>query len=165
VNAKKIDYQGGYEKSIPALISALSGANGVHLHGAIHAELTHHPVQAIVDDDVAGMIGRFLRGIQIDDETLALNLISQVGAIPGHFLDKAHTRRWWKTEQFLPAVADRVPLAEWQQTKSDVLTNARQRLDKILASHAPTPLPPAAEEEIDRILADAQAYFRKKEEL
>jgi trimethylamine--corrinoid protein Co-methyltransferase len=165
VNAKKIDYQCGYEKSLPALTSALSGANGVHLHGAIHAELTYHPVQAIIDDDVAGMIGRFLRGAQIDEETIAVNLITQVGSIPGHFLDKEHTRRWWKTEQFLPAVADRIPLAEWKQEKPDVLSNAKRKMEKILASHAPAELPEGVEKDIRRILEDAVDYYKKKGEL
>jgi trimethylamine--corrinoid protein Co-methyltransferase len=164
VNAKKSDYQCGYEKSIPALVSALSGANGVHLHGAIHAELTYHPVQAIMDEDVAGMIGRFIQGAEIDEETIAANLIAQVGCIPGHYLDKAHTRNWWKREQFLPLVADRTPLAEWMHDKPDALANARRRMEEILADHRST-LPEPVDGEICRILDDARQYYRKKGEL
>ena len=166
VNSKKIDYQCGIEKSIPALISALSGANGVHLHGAIHAELTFHPVQAIVDDDVAGMIGRFLKGVQIDDETLAINLIDQVGSIPGHYLGQAHTRQWWKSEQFMPAVADRTPLNdEWAKEKNDIVTNARKHCDHILKTHEPLALSAEADKDISRILKDARKFYTKMGEI
>jgi trimethylamine--corrinoid protein Co-methyltransferase len=73
--SKQIDFQGGYERSIGALNLALFGANMILLHGGICAELTHHPIQAVLDDDLAGMIGRFTEGIDFNDETLAIDLI------------------------------------------------------------------------------------------
>jgi len=79
-----------------ALISALTGAHIVQLHGSVHGELTYHPIQSILDDDIAGMIGRFIEGVNVSDQTLALDLIHEVGPIPGMFLDRNHTRLWWK---------------------------------------------------------------------
>ncbi|MCK4900778.1 MAG: trimethylamine methyltransferase family protein, partial [Anaerolineales bacterium] len=86
-SSKKIDFQCGYEKTIGALSAALSGANVVLFHGCVYGELAFHPIQAILDDDVAGMIGRFIEGVQVTPETLALDLIGQVGPIPGFYLD------------------------------------------------------------------------------
>ena len=57
-------------------------------------EFTFHPVQAIIDNDIVGMIGRFLQGVQVNEETLALDLINEVGPIPSLYLDKEHTRIW-----------------------------------------------------------------------
>jgi len=71
ISSKRIDFQSGYEKAVPALLSAISGTGYVGMHGSISAELTFHPLQAIIDDDLAGMIGRFLSGILVNDETLA----------------------------------------------------------------------------------------------
>ncbi len=83
-NSKEIDFQCGYEKSMNSLLPALCGGNGVSIHGAIFGELTHHPLQAILDDDVVGMIGRFLQSVEVNDETLAVDVIKEVGPIPAH---------------------------------------------------------------------------------
>jgi len=104
--SKTPDYQCCYEKAFRALTTGLSGGSARPLHGGVYGELSHHPVQAILDDDIAGMVGRFLEGIAVNDETLAIDLIEEVGPIPGHFLNKAHTRKWWKLEQFIPKAAD-----------------------------------------------------------
>ena len=161
--AKRIDFQGGYERAISSLLFALSGANFILLHGGISSELTHHPVQAILDDDLAGMVGRFLEGITINDETLAIELIEQVGPIPGHFLNREHTRKWWQREQFVPRSADRLTYPEWINTgKKGCLDYARQRMDEILATHRPTPLTPGQEEDVERILEEARQYYKEK---
>jgi trimethylamine--corrinoid protein Co-methyltransferase len=165
VNSKKADYQCGYEKAMPALISAISGANGVHLHGAIHAELTYHPVQSILDDDVAGAIGRFVRGVDTDAEHLATEIISQVGPIPGHFLGQEHTRKFWRQEQYLPRVADRSPLSELDPDAHDALANAKRRFAEILERHQVHSLDEGKAREIQRILNDAERYYRDKGEL
>ncbi|MCF8106081.1 MAG: trimethylamine methyltransferase family protein [Desulfohalobiaceae bacterium] len=165
VNSKKADYQCGYEKAIPTLVSALSGANGVHLHGGIHAELTYHPVQSILDDDVAGMIGHFLRGVDINEETLAANLISQVIPGAGHFLGEEHTLKWFKQEQFFPNVADRTPLNQSGPDGPDALSNAKKRMAEILEKHRPPLLNAGKDQEIERILEEARRYYKNKGEL
>jgi trimethylamine--corrinoid protein Co-methyltransferase len=50
-------------------------------------ELLYHPVLSILDDDIPGWIGRFLQGVAVTDETMAIDLIKQVGPIPGHYLN------------------------------------------------------------------------------
>ena len=162
-NSKKPDYQCGYEKALRALVAGLSGANTLLLHGSVHGELTDHPLQAILDDDLAGMIGRFIEGITVNDETLAIDLIEEVGPIPGHFLNKAHTRKWWKREQFVPRAADRLTYPEWLKSgKKSCLDYARERMAEILATHKPTPLTPGQEEDIERILEQARKYYKEK---
>ncbi len=159
-SSKEADFQGGYERAMAALLCALSGASYVALHGSINGELTHHPVQAILDDDVAAMIGRFLEGVTVSDETLAIDLIEEVGPIPGHFLNKQHTRKWWKLEQSVPKAADRLTYPEWMAAgKKSCLDYARERMEKILATHRPTPLTAGQEENLERILEEARQYY------
>ena len=162
-NAKMPDYQSSYEKAFRIFVAGLSGANTLLYHGSVHGELTHHPIQAILDDDSAGMVGRFMEGITVDSETLAIDLIHEVGPIPGHYLDKAHTRKWWKLEQFLPKAADQLTYPEWLRTgKKTCLDYARERMDAILSSHKTTPLTSNQEEEVEKVLEEARKYYKKK---
>jgi trimethylamine--corrinoid protein Co-methyltransferase len=163
VVAKTIDYQAGYEKGMAGLLSALSGANHLLLHFGVSAEISAHPVQAVLDDDIAGMIGRFIAGEEISDETMAIALIHQVGPIPGHYLNTAHTRRWWKKEQYQPKAADRLTYPDWMASgKKTALDHAKGRVEAILASHEPAPLTPNQEADLERILAEARAFYRRK---
>lgn len=163
VSAKTIDYQAGYEKSIAGLASALSGVNHLLLHFAVSAELSAHPIQAVLDDDIAGMIGRFMAGEVINDDTLAVDVINEVGPIPGHFLDTKHTLEWWRKEQFMPKAADQLTYPVWvTRGKKTALDHARERLEKILETHEPEPLSPGQDEDVERILREARAFYKEK---
>jgi trimethylamine--corrinoid protein Co-methyltransferase len=163
VAAKTIDYQAGYEKGVAGLISALSGVNHLLLHFAVSAEISAHPVQAVLDDDIAGMIGRFMAGEEISEETIAVDLIDQVGPIPGHFLNTAHTRKWWKKEQFMAKAADRSTYAEWvAKGKQTAVDYAKERVEQILATHESEPLLPGQEQDLERILEEARVYYRRR---
>jgi trimethylamine--corrinoid protein Co-methyltransferase len=162
--SKSIDFQIGYEKGISSVLAAVSGASVVNVHGGMHIELTYHPAQAVLDDDILGMIGRFLAGVRVNHETLATDVIEEVGPIPGFFLAHPHTREWWQKEQYLPKVADRLSYPDWLGSgKKSALDLARERAAEIVATHEPTPpLPPGKEEELDRILEEAKAYYKNK---
>jgi trimethylamine--corrinoid protein Co-methyltransferase len=162
-NAKSIDYQVAYEKSLGALIDALSGNHLQIFQGGSLGELSYHPVLSILDDDVAGWIGRFLEGVTVSDETLAIDLINQVGPIPGHYLTTAHTRQWWRQEQWLPHAADLEAYPVWVRSgKKDALALAQERMAEILATHKPIPLTPAQEQAIEDILNEARKFYRER---
>ena len=161
--SKRMDFQTGYEKAMRVLITGLSGGSSRPLHGGVYGELSHHPVQAIMDDDLAGMVGRFLEGVTVNHETLAVDLINEVGPIPGHFLNKQHTRDWWKREQFIPVAADRLTYPEWINSgKKSCLDYARERMEQILSTHKPLPLTEGEEEELERVLEEARRYYKEK---
>jgi trimethylamine--corrinoid protein Co-methyltransferase len=162
-SSKKIDFQCGYEKAMGTLIAALSGGNLHIFQGGSSFELLYHPVLSILDEDIAGWIGRFLQGIEVNDETLAIDLINEVGPIPGNYLNKEHTRKWWKKEQLIPKVADREIYQVWMKTgKKDALALAKERMEEILATHKPMPLTAAQEQVVENMLNEARAYYRKK---
>lgn len=161
-NSKKIDYQCGYEKTISLMLSLLSGANEIGYHGCIYGELSFHPIQLILDDDVAATIGRFLQGIEVNDDTLAIDVISQVGPIPGTYLTEEHTRKWWKNEQFIPKSSDSLTYLEWMEAnKKDCIGYAKDRMEKILETHKPEPLSDSEEKAIEEILDEAREFYRK----
>ena len=161
-DSKSIDFQCGYEKATGILLSALSGANNINTVGGLTGELSYHPVQSVLDNDICGMIGRFLQGVQIDHDTLAVDLINAVGPIPGFFLNQAHTRQWWKKEHFIPQVADTLSYPEWLRAgKKAALDYARARADQLLADYQ-DPLPAEKHAELDRILEEAQKYYASR---
>jgi trimethylamine--corrinoid protein Co-methyltransferase len=162
-NAKVIDYQVGYEKAIGALTDALSGGHLFIFQGGSSGELTYHPVLSVLDDDVAGWIGRFLQGVTVVDETLAIDLINQIGPIPGHYLSTAHTREWWQKEQYLPKAADLEAYPVWIKSgKRDALELAKERVAEILENHRPTPLTAEQETTVEDIMNEARNYYRDK---
>jgi len=162
-NSKLPDFQFGYERTLQATIGALTGANVIQQSGAMYGELTWHPIQSIMDDDVANMIGRFIEGVVVNDETLAIDLINEVGPIPGMYLDKAHTRKWWKAEQVIPKSADTLGIPQWiKKDKRSAVDYAKERMEAILSTHKPIPLTIRQEEDIERLLKEARNYYRKK---
>jgi trimethylamine--corrinoid protein Co-methyltransferase len=163
-NSKRIDYQCGYEKSIMTVISALSGAHLLFLHGGLYGELSFHPILAILEDDIANMAGRFIEGIEINRETLALDLINDVGPIPGFYLNKAHTREWWRKEQFIPKAADGLTYPEWMKIgKKSSFDYAKERMQEILKTHkVDPPLTDSQKKSIREIVEEARNYYSKK---
>jgi len=161
-DSKQIDFQNGYEKGLGVLLSAISGANMINTIGGLTGELSYHPVQSVLDNDIAGSITRFLEGVQVTDETLAIDLINEVGPIPGFFLDKVHTMKWWRKETFMPHAADTLPYTEWLKGgKKTALDYARQRADRLLTEYRPS-LTPAQETQLDSILEEAREHYRRK---
>jgi trimethylamine--corrinoid protein Co-methyltransferase len=162
-NSKKFDYQTGYEKAMPTLISCLSGGHLMLFQGGSSVELLYHPVLSILDDDIAGWIGRYLEGVTVNDVTLAIDLINQVGPIPGHYLSTAHTREWWQKEQYLPKVADLEAYPVWIKSgKKDAVALATERMEKILATHEPLPLSTEQEQAVEDVLIEAREYYRDR---
>jgi trimethylamine---corrinoid protein Co-methyltransferase len=165
VNAKTMDYQAGYEKGIAGFISGLSGAHLMLFHFGVSSEVTAHPVQAILDEDIAMMIGRFLKGEEISQETIAAELIQQVGPIPGHYLSRPHTMKWFRKEQCIPKSADTLAYSDWiQKGKKNAIDYARERMEEILAKEEQSYITPSQEADIEKILREAEEYYRKQDE-
>ncbi|NOX29042.1 MAG: hypothetical protein GXP35_03165 [Actinobacteria bacterium] len=162
-SAKKIDFQVGYEKSVGAMLSAMSGANMINHCGGLMGELSYHPALSVLDNDAVGNIKRFLEGVKVNEDTLAIDLINDTGPIPGFFLNKQHTRDWWQQEQFTPLVSDQSTYPEWlEKGKKSSLDLARERADALLESWE-SKLSPGQEVEIDKILDDCRAWYKKKD--
>ncbi len=160
--SKQPDAQFGYEKAIACTLGALAGGTVINAIGGLHGELSFHPIVAVLDNDMAGMIGRFLEGMNVSEETLAIDLIEKVGPIPGFFLGQPHTREWWKKEQFVPDVFDQLSYAEWNAGgRKSAFDNAKAKVEEIVANYEHT-LPEDKEAELDRVWQDAWKYYKKK---
>ena len=159
---KTMDYQAGYEKAMGALMSALSGANYILFHLGISAEMSAHPVQAILDDDIATLIGRIVQGEEVNPTTLPLDVIKEVGPVPGHYLDSMHTLKNFRQALAMPKSVDRTTYPDWNYSgRKTAIDYAQERMEQILSEHKPEPLAPAQEAEIERLLKEAQDVLEK----
>ncbi len=159
-DSKVADYQCGYEKAISILLQSLAGCNCVLEGGGLYDELTWSPLVLLMDNDIFGMVARVLQGIEVTDETLAVDLINEVGPIPGHFLNREHTRKWWRHEIFEPLLADRQSHPEWEESGSkNIVQRAKERMAEIVAKHEPTPLTDDQEKAVAEIVEEAKRHY------
>jgi len=97
----------------------------------------------LLDDEICGAALRAARGIEVNDETLALDLIKQTG-YSGNYLAADHTAAHFRKELFIPRLYSREPYDTWEKRGSKLaLDHARERVRKILAEHQPCQLDPA----------------------
>ncbi len=157
-DAKIPDIQAGYEKGITGLAAALAGANYIHhAAGFLESMLTVAYEQYVIDDDINGTIMRMVRGIEVNDETLSVEVIDEVcrgrGDEPpaGHFLGTRQSLQLMHSEYYYPHSADRRRRRDWEEDGSlDMWEVARRQARHILATHHPTPLPPEVDAAIRR---------------
>ena len=156
------DQQVGYEKAMSFLLMAQSGVSYIIGAGGIDDEAGFSIEQLVIDNEMFGMIGRFLQGITVSEETLAADIIQKVGPMPGNYLREAHTRKWWKQEQFLTTLNCRLSYEEWVQDGSkDTAARAKEMAKEILRTHKAPPLPEDVDREISRILQAAEKEKHK----
>jgi trimethylamine--corrinoid protein Co-methyltransferase len=156
------DYQCAMEKVMSITLQALAGSNMICFIGGVYDELTYSPEVSIIDNDIAKMVGRMLNGINTDISALAVDLIKEVGPIPGHYLNKKHTRETWKQEQLIPDLSNRLSHSEWaKEGQKDIITRAREKFQEIVEKHEPAPLTKEQDQEIENILTAARKHYAK----
>ena len=150
-DSKIPDVQAGYEKATTALLCALAGSNYVHdCAGLIERGMTVSFAQYVIDNEINGMVMRAVRGIDVNTESLAVDVINKVGPA-GNYIAEQHTLKYMRSEFFLPQVSDRQTYHRWkEQGEKDGWQRANEIAEKILANHKPTPIPA----EIERQLAE-----------
>jgi trimethylamine--corrinoid protein Co-methyltransferase len=152
-DASEPNVQAGFEKGCTLLAAVLSGVEVIHsAHGGMlgGAELVDF-AQVMIDDELCNMVNRYLQGIEVNTETLAFDLIQQVGP-GGHFLDTEHTARFIRKEHFLPRFLERGADA---MRPHGILARAEERTREVLESHEPNALNEEACQEIDRLVEEA----------
>jgi len=154
-DSKIPDIQAGYEKAIISLMTGLAGANLVHdAAGVIESAVTYSYEQMIIDDEILGMVLRAVRGIEVNDDTLAVDVIKSV-CPDGHFLSQRHTLKHVKTEYFLPKLSDRTKREAWKDKgMKDAWQRSREMAKAILSSIKPEPLPEDIKKEFDHVFEE-----------
>ncbi len=147
--AKREDLQAGIERMGTLLPAVLAGVDYITCGGTLDSSLLESEALLLLDDELCGMAQRLARGIEVNDESLALDLIKQIG-FSGSYMAEEHTVRHFRQEHYLPQLLPREPYETWQKEGSrSALDRARERVREILAAHTPRELDPALERELD----------------
>ena len=138
-DAKSPDTQHGYEKCHGLTLAAHAGSNLISQGCGLQASLLGAAFESyVLDNDMIGVVLRGVRGIEIDDETLAVDVIESVVKGEGHYLGHAQTLARMKTDYLYPEVADRRTPYEWEESGAlDMRERARLVAREILAKHYP----------------------------
>lgn len=132
--------------------------------GMLEMGITFDFGQLVMDNDFAGMIKHVVKGIRVADETLAVDLIGEVGS-RGDFLGHEHTFQHMR-EMSEPRIIDRRRRDDWQSRGGlDMYQRAVEEARHILHTHKPPQLPEGVKEEIHAIIAETEkelGVFRRK---
>lgn len=141
-DSKLIDFQNGSEKIANNLLPALAGAQLIHnAAGLIDSSMAVAYEQYILDNDIIGMALRVIDGINLNQESLAVEQICSAGP-GGNHIASEHTVKYMRSEQYVPRTAVRSNYSSWQKGGSlGALEQAKIIAEKILSDHVVTPLP------------------------
>jgi len=117
------DPQNGFEKSLNALLPVLAGANLIAAAGLMEDALTSSYEQLVIDNAILGNIFRIMRGVNVSDETNALDLIQKVGP-GGNYLLEDHTRIYARQELFTPKICYRAGNQQYKEKGFKSITDA-----------------------------------------
>lgn len=150
-DAKFPDAQSGYEKAYTNTLAAHSGANLIYESVGMHASLLGCCYESfVIDNDMLGAINRTIRGIEVNDDTLSLDVMRDVCVDgPNHYLGHDQTLRLMQREYVYPEIGDRLSPKEWEeQGKPKLLINAKKRVNQILREHYPSHISSAMDKQI-----------------
>jgi trimethylamine--corrinoid protein Co-methyltransferase len=162
-DAKVLDHQAGMECTISLMTALLHGANIVHDVGFMDAGLQGSLQLLVMANETIGFLRAATRGVVVDEETLALDAIDEVGPT-GSFLQHPHTLRHYK-EPFYSKLFDKGPYSMWEKNGRLTLEEkAAGEVDRILKTHAVDPLPGDVQAAVKAIVKREQAWIDTKGE-
>jgi trimethylamine--corrinoid protein Co-methyltransferase len=153
------DVQVGYETGILNLFSALSGSDVIIecTSASLENTATSFPEQAVIGNEICSFINRILQGIEVNPDTLAVDVIREVG-LGGEYLTHTHTMEHFRAEQWDPQLGNRTPMGPWEEDGAmDIRAKAKEKLKTILATHRPKPLEPEVQKKLQQIVDEAEA--------
>jgi trimethylamine--corrinoid protein Co-methyltransferase len=148
------DVRAGIEKGLTNLGAALCGVEVIHdgVSGLMAGGMAVSLEQFIIDNEIAKWIDRFLQGIEVNQDTLAFDVIQKVGP-GGQFMDQEHTVRRFRDEHLITPLMNRKYPLEWPTSEAeDIVFQARRHVREILSSHRPPELKPEVKQAIQAIL-------------
>jgi trimethylamine--corrinoid protein Co-methyltransferase len=155
-------FQAGMEKTFSMLMPLLAGSVGIGTLGALENCMTFSPQQLVIDNDLVGSVRCLLNGFEVNEETLAVDVVKEVGA-GGSFLGHAHTLQHLHDEIDPSRLWSRLSWGAANQPNIQKLEEkARQIAAKLMQREVEPPLNPDQEAAIDEIVKEAWA---KRQEL
>lgn len=159
-DAKLLDAQAGLETGIGATLAALSGINQISGPGMLDFESCQSLEKLVLDNEICGMALRLVRGIEPKDDLPTLPILEEL-LRDKHLLISPHTRRYLKTEHYVPGrVIDRAGRQRWAGEGSLTLgQRAHSEVERLIAAYEPSRLPDGTKQELTRLMqAEARRF-------
>ena len=150
-SAELADWRSAAEVATDPLLAGLAGAEIVTGIGLRDTYTLLYPEAIILDDDLYHRARYSLLNMEVNPETLAVDVIDKVGPA-GHFLSQKHTRKHMRTSMVRTVIHQLDPMGKFR----DPVEYAREKVTWILENHHPEPPSVSVQKEIDRILAAAE---------
>jgi trimethylamine--corrinoid protein Co-methyltransferase len=153
-DAKALDVQAGYESMMNLVMAASAGLHFIlHAVGSLETINCVSYEKFIIDDEMVGMTRRLQRGVAVDDQTLALEVIREAGP-GGQFLDKMHTFQHCRGELFRPLLSDRNSYTRWADSgAASIEQAAHDRCRKLLEGYRPPDMADDIDRDLERFVA------------
>jgi trimethylamine--corrinoid protein Co-methyltransferase len=149
-DSKVLDQQCGMEATLSLMTALLHGANLVHDVGFMDSGMQGSLQLQVIADDTLGFLRAATAGVRVDEETLALDAIEEMGPT-GDYLSHEHTLRHFK-EPFYSRLADKGTYSQWaNRGRTTMEDRAAKLVDKILERHQPQPLPADVQRDLAKI--------------
>jgi trimethylamine--corrinoid protein Co-methyltransferase len=154
--AKEPGWQAAVDDALSTLASVSAGAEMMSGCGLLDGSKTLSYAHLLMEAEIYGIVQKVAGGIEVTAETLALDVIREVGP-NGTYLSAKHTRAH-RGEIWRPGIWDRTPYDAWLAAGRDgALENAEEKAREILASHAPEPLAPDVRDQLHLLVVAADA--------
>ncbi len=155
-HSRDVDAQAVGEAVFNIMTTAFSGQNLVHDLGFMDTALTYSPELLVICDDVVGKVERFLRGIEVNDETIAFDVIDRVG-IGNSYLSDKHTLRHTKSELYVSKLVVRDEYGKWiEKGRVNMIKKAEEETKSILEKHKPSGFEPHVSSHLDSIIREVE---------
>ncbi len=155
-DSNALDGQAAIESSMSILMAAQDGCNLVHDVGYLGQGLIGSPASIVMVAEIISYVKRIMRGFEISDETLALDIIDKVGP-GGNYLAEKHTFDHYRTEHWDPKFFNRTNPKSWAEKGSkDYFQKITEKAKQILAEYQPELLPEDIGKKLDAIYATAK---------
>jgi trimethylamine--corrinoid protein Co-methyltransferase len=159
-DAKVLDQQAGGEVVLSLMTALLHGANIVHDVGFMDSGLMGSLQIMVMANDWLGFLRAATAGVLVNDETLALDVIDELGPT-GNYLNHEHTFRHFR-EPFYGKLLEKGDFASWEAKGRPTMEGrAAQEIDRILESHTPEPLPADIQRDIHKIVEREQEWINR----
>lgn len=156
-DTKAMDIQSAIEAALSIHPSMLTGANFVHDCGYTESGKTGDIFQTVLDDEIIGMSRVMENGLEINEETLATDIIHEVGP-GGHYLYEDHTMKWFRSH-WRPTLMDRNSYEEWDaQGRSTMKERIIKKTKDIIENYEGpiSKVPKSIQKDIEKILKEAE---------
>ena len=129
--------------------AVLSGVHYITCAGTLDSSMLESDGLLVMDDELAGMALRMRDGIEVNEATMAMDLIRKVG-FSGSYITEKHTMKHYRNEHYIPKLMVRQPYQSWvDEGSKTAMDAARERARQILAAHQPRQLDPVIDKELE----------------